>query len=747
MLILLNVLLTYSKLYCLSILRLPTNMKKTHFAASLSAALITLLALGASSCATKEDLLNVNDKLERLDLRVGRLEQMCKQMNENITALQTLVNAINKRDAITDITPLKQGDASGYTITFLSGKTITVYHGKDGADGKDGHSPVIGLEEMDGNYYWTIDGEPLMAGNDFIKANGVDAIAPQLKIQNGRWLLSTDGGSTWKDVGQATGDPGKDAVEYFQNVDSTSDPDYVIFVLADGTTLRIPKANDIITFPGLDDLLLGPNGTFTFNYQVRSDKAIVAVTAKSFDDDPTIANVEIVSGDDKAQGQIIITTAEHVNPPTTYIILKALKENGKVIEQVASVPVGEDFIVKDEWAYDYYGTANCILIKPNESTGTMNVMPHTTSLNDFAYHNLPSNAPKAAKAKWIWWEITLTLTEPQVNGNTLSVTRVDGYGNALVGIFSEDDKFLWSFHVWCPRIDPTSEDLLKTYNTEANGSGKEYKLMPLALGARLDAPMNENGRDLSIETAGLYYQWGRKDPLGTIDNNNLGHNVRAWMGFSDDPLVTKHCWRCKAVSTNEIPGICPKVTKNDYFFAFDNEENLGFKNWRYSPPIKDTDPDSLSFYIKKHVDWLRNNPTQFIQGIYYDYDEVAKTSSGIWAKEYYPSLWGNKPDENFIKTINDPCPEGYCVAPADVWKAVDSKNTQIINRNAVIPEHNDYYCLQGEKELATYHVEIMGFINTSDQQTIGFYGNEDNHGPIFCGRTGNSCTAVRCVKI
>lgn len=40
-----------------------------------------------------------------------------------------------------------------------------------------------------------------------IGPSGTDGITPQLKIEDGRWLLSMDKGQTWQDIGQATGDP------------------------------------------------------------------------------------------------------------------------------------------------------------------------------------------------------------------------------------------------------------------------------------------------------------------------------------------------------------------------------------------------------------------------------------------------------------------------------------------------------------------------------------------------------------
>ena len=197
-------------------------------------------------------------------------------MNTNISSLQTIVNALQKNDQISAIAPInKDGKEIGYTIVFTSGKNITIYHGADGADGKDGHTPIIGVkQDADGNYYWTIDGEWLTDDNgNKIKANGTDGkdgengndgndgqngengtdgITPQLKIENDYWYVSYDNGATWKQLGKATGEDGEDGTNgtdgtngdsFFQNV--TEDDDNVYFILADGTTITIAKSKSI----------------------------------------------------------------------------------------------------------------------------------------------------------------------------------------------------------------------------------------------------------------------------------------------------------------------------------------------------------------------------------------------------------------------------------------------------------------------------------------------------------------------
>ena len=46
-----------------------------------------------------------------------------------------------------------------------------------------------------------------------IGPSGTDGITPQLKIEDGRWLLSMDKDQTWQDIGQATGDPGQNGTD------------------------------------------------------------------------------------------------------------------------------------------------------------------------------------------------------------------------------------------------------------------------------------------------------------------------------------------------------------------------------------------------------------------------------------------------------------------------------------------------------------------------------------------------------
>ena len=50
-------------------------------------------------------------------------------MNGNISALQALVAAVQGRDCVVSVADLSDG--TGYSITFASGRTVTLLNGKD----------------------------------------------------------------------------------------------------------------------------------------------------------------------------------------------------------------------------------------------------------------------------------------------------------------------------------------------------------------------------------------------------------------------------------------------------------------------------------------------------------------------------------------------------------------------------------------------------------------------------------------
>ena len=207
--------------------------------------IFTMLAtlIGCGQYDDSELKSDIND----LKSRMAALEKQCKNMNENLTSLQAIVDAIQKQDGIVSVTDLPDGQ--GYSVKFVSGKVIYLYNGKNGTDGV---TPKISVrKDSDGIYYWTVDGDWLIVDGKKVRAvgldgkdgdDGKDAVTPQLKIEDGFWYISYDKGKSWNKLGKATGENGKDSNVFFKSV--TVEDGYAVFVMndSDHTTLRIPIA-------------------------------------------------------------------------------------------------------------------------------------------------------------------------------------------------------------------------------------------------------------------------------------------------------------------------------------------------------------------------------------------------------------------------------------------------------------------------------------------------------------------------
>ena len=299
-------------------------------------------------CSDKYDDSALRNDLNDLENRVAKLEELCKQMNTNISSLQKIVDALQDNLSISKVEQI----SDGYIIYFSDGSTATIKNGKD-----SGTIPIIGVkQDTDGIYYWTLDGEWLTDekgnkvkaqgtdgkdgvdgedGNDGANGedgvdgtNGKDGITPQLKIENGRWMLSMDNGKTWTDIGQATGADGKDGKDGKDGEDGADgtdgedgvdgkdgtngifksvreDDDNVYFTLEDDSVITIPKSDNskfAIAFDTTDIAILNGGESKTISYTITD--ATENTVVKAIAQDGWKAKVNATSAD---KGTITIT--------------------------------------------------------------------------------------------------------------------------------------------------------------------------------------------------------------------------------------------------------------------------------------------------------------------------------------------------------------------------------------------------------------------------------------------------------
>ena len=314
----------------------------------------------------------INDRLDELENRIAALETLCAQMNDDITAMESLVSAVQAGDFITEVLPVTEdGAVTGYEIHFAKQEPVVIRNGKDGApgsdgtdgvDGADGYTPQIGVRmDEDGVYYWTLDGEwllddsgnklrvqgrdgadgtdgadgaPGVDGSDGSPGtdgapgtDGKDGVTPQFKIEDGYWFISYDGGTTWEQLGQATGDPGKDGADGQDGVPGASSisieerEDAVVFTLADGTVITIPKQSPLsIEFAEEDLVVMTANSSKDIRYTITGTSESVEIEVI------TSADIQAKAVPDAASpltGVISIHTGPTIDEYTKAVILVA----------------------------------------------------------------------------------------------------------------------------------------------------------------------------------------------------------------------------------------------------------------------------------------------------------------------------------------------------------------------------------------------------------------------------------------
>ena len=507
--------------------------------------LVFSLLLTIVGCSKEYDDSALVGRVNNLESRVLKLEQLCQQMNTNISSLQTIVSALQNNDYVTGVVPVTEGGKTvGYTISFTKSQPVTIYHGKDGvdgkngtdgkdgqngADGKDGKSyvPVIGVrQDTDGVYYWTLDGKWLIDGSgNKVKAegrdgkngadgkdglngsdgrdgadgkngqdgadgkdgangtDGRDGITPVLKIEDNYWLISYDNGGSWTKLGKATGENGRDGVDgkdgkngengrdgvdgkdgkdgengrdgvdgkdgkdgenghdgvdgkdginpllqiidgywyasydngstwqelgkatgadgkdghdgingadgrdgdsFFQDV--TQDDSKVHFILADGTVITLPKAVELdIVFAESDLVVMLPNSTRTISFTVTSTiKPVVVEVVSSAD----IKAKVILDDADGLAGKIQLTTGSVIDEYSKVVVFVS---NGEkvIMRRISFEELGlrvEENAQKEipaaggDVTLEYLSNMDCTVYVPDEAQSWISVVPMTKTL-------------------------------------------------------------------------------------------------------------------------------------------------------------------------------------------------------------------------------------------------------------------------------------------------------------------------------------------------------------------------------
>ncbi len=283
---------------------------------SIFAAMLLASLLAFSSCEYDDG--PINERLDQVEKDVTELKKLVDGMNTQISSLQAIVETLQGRDQIVSV---KKVDG-GFEVTFQKAGTFKIVNGADGSNGQDGvngadgKTPVIGVKEEAGQYYWTVDGEFLLDKEGKKIPATAHIATPKIQInQNNNFEISYDGGKTWEEMG-----PAGEANLFKKVVDSE---DKVIFTLADGTEIVVPKnaaQNFFIRIPSTD-IIIKPSGSATVRFEVVGADAGTKVRAHA-----TKGFVAKVTKYDMNNYSLEITAPATLDGE---IYLMAAKENGE----------------------------------------------------------------------------------------------------------------------------------------------------------------------------------------------------------------------------------------------------------------------------------------------------------------------------------------------------------------------------------------------------------------------------------
>lgn len=268
----------------------------SHNFTEMKKALCVIFVMLAGLVSCKYDDSEIWNKVNENEARIAALEEQCRGFNQDLQTLRTIVNALQGNDYVTGVVEvIKEGTVVGYSITFSKSGTVTIYNGKDG------HSPVIGIRQhTDGKYYWTVDGEWIYDGSGTGNRINAGGTAPELKIEDGWWYVSYDGRKTWTKLSKATGEDGD---SFFSSV--TDNGDTVTVTLMDGTVFELAKkSSDLsIRFPDYGTFRFNAGETRSVVYKILN--ATGSVVVKAFAQNGWKAGVK---RNNDSEGEIVVTS-------------------------------------------------------------------------------------------------------------------------------------------------------------------------------------------------------------------------------------------------------------------------------------------------------------------------------------------------------------------------------------------------------------------------------------------------------
>ena len=219
---------------------------------------LTLSAF-ALSCAKADKL---DDRVSGLEKEVAALEESVGRFNSNAHALH-LVSSGSRF-----LKEVVRHDY-GYALEFTDGTSCKVFFGSE-APSTD---PLLSIDE-DGRWLVSMDG-----GKEFLPIEGAsnahaqDGLTPQFRVQDGLWQVSTDGGLSWVSM---PGNPSS-VLSFFRSVVYDEAKGVLTLVLGDGKEVSVciaaPCSMEITGYQAGD--VVRPGNTYRYDIKAADVAEVI----------------------------------------------------------------------------------------------------------------------------------------------------------------------------------------------------------------------------------------------------------------------------------------------------------------------------------------------------------------------------------------------------------------------------------------------------------------------------------------
>ena len=627
---------------------------------------LAVLALLAIGCAKEYDDTPIRDLIAGLDARISELES-------SISAIQSTVGDGKFVRKVEEYKDPDTGRTTGITVTYTDGNVVhfnivpadptqgpvfsVIRNGAgelvwavdgvtvkmDGADVPVYQTPTFTIDE-EGNLLVEVDGKTTNLGP--VKSEGAtlqDGIFTNLAVTDEAVVLTLSDGST---VNIPFAEAFKLNIETTEFTFSALDPieiPYTVSAKTEGTVVGVagysPKefsvaveADKIVVTP-LSAKSSGVLLAYADSKVGLTSLVSITVEAEGFEvtDEPYDIEVDYMAPGEDAVVTVnaVSNISFEVKPVEEWIHVASVRSQSYVItlklddNKTGEIRTGTVNVVK-AGTEEIVQTITVAQLPAIDESGPKNLSKKgaansyiVTEPGDYKFWAVQGNSgiavnPATVEVLWETWNNAEEVTANSV----IATVRLDGSyvvfatpetlkpGNAVIAAKDAAGTILWSWHIWVPATEVVTADY-GIYSAP---------MMDRNLGALVAATADA---EAPVESFGLTYQWGRKDPFPGPKAAKSGDNATvAGVAVSTKPGNGTSAESCMTVEETIANPTVLGFTQNGDWLPAELADNTLWQNevkTKYDPcppgyrvPARDTESAFHSSDLSAATGWNEN---------------------------------------------------------------------------------------------------------------------------------------------